>query len=667
MDFSAVNQIEGLQFIPVDKTKKPIPANWQKTAKQYDLSNVEGVGLVCGTLSGNVQAIDFDLKYDITGKLYEHFKRLVNENFPDLLKRMVVQKTKNGGFHWIFRCDTVEGNLKLASRFTSETEKQATYKATYDLEIDKHGDKEKAELIASKAAKNDKVRVLIETRGEGGQIVCWPTDGYEFIYQDVTTIQTISIEEKEFLFNIARQFHTAIEEFKPIYKEKKQLKGLTTFEDYNDRADVVKLLEDNGWSKIKTKGQKVLLKRPGQTAAATSGNYDYERKWFTVFTTSTEFEPQKAYLPYAVYAILECGGDYKEAAKKLYDLGYGERLEAQKEINQKTPSKVNPYDDDFSFVSDEKEYKEYLTKARAGTLPQGLTTGSKEMDRFFVFKEATFVIINGLDNVGKTAVIMFLALISACYHNWNWIMFCAENSTGFCIRRLMEFYWNKPLKKMNDLEYKEAYNFVTNHFTFINTDDDLFNYKDILNMVKKLLKKKKYHSVLIDPYNALKIEFTASSRLNTHEYHYEALSEMQQFKKKNKICIYLNTHAVTEAGRMTNKDGNIPAPRKSHVEGGGKVANKADDFLTIHRHIQDPENWMKTELHVRKIKETESGGQHTPEKNPIRLVMMKGGCGFTVDGEGLFSNPIEQWHQRNKQGQIFPDFNPITSPDEDPF
>jgi hypothetical protein len=46
---------------------------------------------------------------------------------------------------------------------------------------------------------------------------------------------------------------------------------------------------------------------------------------FSVFSTNTPFKVGKGYRPASVYAILECNGDLKAAARKLLDEGYGER------------------------------------------------------------------------------------------------------------------------------------------------------------------------------------------------------------------------------------------------------------------------------------------------------------------------------------------------------
>ena len=55
-------------------------------------------------------------------------------------------------------------------------------------------------------------------------------------------------------------------------------------------------------------------------------------------------------------------------------------------------------------------------------------------------------------------------------------------------------------------------------------------------------------------------------------------------------------------------------PMASDVEGGGKFVNRADDFFVVHRYSQHSTDWIYTDIHVRKIKELESGGRPTPSR-----------------------------------------------------
>jgi hypothetical protein len=361
-------------------------------------------------------------------------------------------------------------------------------------------------------------------------------------------------------------------------------------------------------------------------------------------------------LPYAVYAMLECNNNFSEASKKLYSEGFGDRIEVKRELNQETPSKVSLIDDDLSFLED--DFDEYLELARRDMLPKGLPTYIPKLDNHFLFKESDLVMVNGVDNVGKTIVIIFLQLLASLYHDWKWIIFSCENTNRSLHKRLMEFYWGKKIQQMNDVEFKVANEFVRNHFKFIKTDEDLYNYRDIINMVKKAMKKYKFHGGLIDPYNGLKIEITATSKLNTHEYHYEAISEIKQFGTKFNFSWYINNHAVTSALRTKGQDGFQVAPGKEDTEGGGKFSNKASSFMTIHRNTQHPTEWMITDLHVRKIKETETGGKVTPKGQPIRIVMRGNGCAFAEfagmnheEKPILGVDPIAEYHKNNKPKQ----------------
>lgn len=661
MNFQELNSIEDLKFMPVKANKQPIVKGWQTSTATHDLSRCEGIGLVCGRLSGGLEVIDVDEKYSLDGQLFAKYKRLIHTHDDKLLSKLVVQKTKGGGYHLIYRCSKISGNLKLANRPTTDEEKHQTFTKTYEAELSKSTEDDKAKTIAEKSAANDKVRVLLETRGEGGYIMCYPSEGYEIIHGDFYSITEITPDERDLLHNTARQLNEVFEELQaPKNTSTKKVKGISSFEDYNDRGDVVRLLESHGWKVVGQRGRKTIFLRPGQTTSHSSGNYDHDKKWFSVFTTSTEFDPQHAYMPYAVFAVLECNKNFSEASKKLYELGFGERDEPKEK--EKPPStriiqsRINPDVQDMSMFATPADYDTYLQQVIDGTLQMGLTTGSPELDKYFLFKRGNFVHTNGIDNVGKSEIVWWLLLIAAMYHGMRGIIFSSENTLGGFMRRMIQLYWGKPLHgdfAMNSHEYKVAKEFIEKHFLLIKAQEDLYNYKDIINLVKIALKTGEYHHGMIDPYNSLKIDLSGFSKLNTHEYHYEALSELKSFGQQNNFGWFINHHAVTSALRLKDAEKKYQiAPRKEDTEQGGKVANKADDFLTVHRITQHPTDWMITEIHVRKIKDTETGGRPTPIDEPVKFERYKGGYAYCerLEGGGRGVDPIAEWHYR--RGEI---------------
>jgi hypothetical protein len=652
MDFSGLNEIRGLKFMPVRANKMPIIKNWQQSTDVHNLSNCEAIGLVCGHLSGNIEVIDVDQKYSLDGRLFETYKNLVHSTDPTILSLLVVEKTKGGGFHLIYRCSKIAGNLKLANRHTTEEERKETYEKTYKSELLKSTPEDKSVKIATKASEGDTVRVLLETRGEGGYIMCAPSEGYDFIYGDFCSISEITPEQREVLFSCAMQLNEVFEERSHTrIKHPTTNTGLSPFDDYNQRGDVIALLQEHGWKVVKSKGSKTHMLRPGQSTAQTSGNFDHDKNWFSVFTTSTDFEPMHAYLPYAVFATLECNKDFSLASKKLFELGYGERKEQKKEVEKQStrqiPSRIEIASGDKNYFASPSDYDGYLQQVMDGTLQMGKTTGIPSLDNHFLFKHGNLVMINGIDNVGKTEGAWFLLLLSAMYHSWKIIVFSSENTIGAFVRRTMQLFLGMSLKDMTPEEFKFAKTFVEEHFKIIKAQEDLFNYKDILNLIKIARSEGHYDAALIDPYNSLKVDLSGFSKLNTHEYHYEALSEIKAYGQQTDFGFFITAHAVTAAIRMRDADRKYAiAPRKEDTEHGAKFPNKADDFITWHRITNHPTDWMISELHVRKIKDTETGGRVTPIDSPVKLQRYGAGYKYAewLEGGQMGIDPVEEWH-----------------------
>lgn len=288
-----------LSVIPTKEDKLPALPSWKpyqsKRIKEDEVealftgANVKGLAIICGAISGGLEVIDVDTKHDTTGSLWDELRGLIEDNLPELYSRLVIAQTKSGGYHIYYRCSSIAGNLKLATKLNRE--------------------------------------VLIETRGEGGYVIAPPSPGYKYIQGEPGNIPTITPEEREILFSISKSF-TELEEIKPKVNTTSSTTynstGLSPFEDYNQRGDIVAFLEIKGWKVVNEKGKRINLLRPGSTDSKTSGNYHTELKVLRVFSSSTEFSPDKGYNPSQVFSLLECNGDNKVTYRRLLELGYGE-------------------------------------------------------------------------------------------------------------------------------------------------------------------------------------------------------------------------------------------------------------------------------------------------------------------------------------------------------
>jgi hypothetical protein len=281
-------------------------ATIEELKAQFEHDKCKGLAVICGQVSSNLEVIDVDLKYDVSGNLWERLK----EAAP-IINDLYCVQTKSGGYHVYYRCEHIEGNMKLANRPATEQE----IKATPHL----------------------KEVVLIETRGEGGYVIAPPTEGYNKVNEFKLTV--ISINQREELLTACRSFNEVVQVHKPpIQTTVSNSFDTTPWDDYNNKSNVVELLERHGWKSIDVRGERTVMLRPGVTDSKSSGDYHHGLKLFKVFTTSSQFEPNKGYSPYAVYTILEHNGDYSKSAKQLIADGFGD---AAKSFDKKLLNKVN--------------------------------------------------------------------------------------------------------------------------------------------------------------------------------------------------------------------------------------------------------------------------------------------------------------------------------------
>jgi len=285
------------------------------------------------------------------------------------------------------------------------------------------------------------------------------------------------------------------------------------------------------------------------------------------------------------------------------------------------------HDGDMSFISSDDEDFRWIDDFSQGKIEIGLKTGDERFDKHFRYKKE-FVIINGHSNVGKTTSALYLIVNATIRHKWNWVLYSSENRTASIKMQLMQFASDKRISDMNYLERKAAYEWVNKHFTVI-SNNQVYSYSDLILFMEKILIQQPVDAIFIDPYNSLKLDMKGSN-IGVHDYHYESASSFLTFSKAKNVAVWLNTHAFTEAQRRKGADGLPVAPYAEDTEGGGKFVNRADCFLTIHRKVQSPDHNVRrlTEIHVRKVRETETGGYPTPIEEPYLMIMNTSQTGF---------------------------------------
>ena len=272
-------------------------------------------------------------------------------------------------------------------------------------------------------------------------------------------------------------------------------------------------------------------------------------------------------------------------------------------------------------IIDHRENDKFLELARLNEIPQGLGINNN-LDNNLRFKVGTFNIILGHANVGKTYWILWYFSALSKIHGKKHLIYAAENSVNGLKRNLIDLYGNKKIKEMTTEELEQNKAFIENHFDFID-HKKLLTVKEFMGGVQAV--NKKYDTIMIDPINS----FQREKGTNSHESDYETASKLRLYAKKFNTSIYVCMHASTEALRKVHPNNHdfegLPIPPSgADAEGGGKWINRCDDFITVHRYTQSEMKWMYTQIHVKKVKETETGGMPTFLTAPVEFRLDRG-------------------------------------------
>jgi len=322
----------GCSIIPIraDGTKKPAfewkqfmgtPAMRSQAEHWFTHNSQLGIGIVCGAVSGGLEMLELEGRAasgtDIDKIMSECENRGVISLLTSLMTDGYAEWTPSGGLHFLYRISDheVPGNTKVARRL-----------ATPEELIDKPG---------------DKIKVLAETRGEGGYLVVAPSGGTVHATGDswsvaaghLGVIPTISWDER---CKLHEAIHAALDEMPaapaaPVRPKLSTLLPATSDrpgDDFVIRGNWYDILLPHGWQVHHVAGGTTYWTRPGKEtrdghSATTGRSADGDRLY--VFSSATAFEPEMPYNKFAAYALLEHNSDYAAAARALGAMGFGKR------------------------------------------------------------------------------------------------------------------------------------------------------------------------------------------------------------------------------------------------------------------------------------------------------------------------------------------------------
>ncbi|MCY3024480.1 MAG: AAA family ATPase, partial [Planctomycetota bacterium] len=305
----------GLCTLPAKlREKRPALQSWKAYQERlpYEaevvrwFDSADAMCLVTGQVSGNLEMLDFDLG----GELFTAWYDRVLAADADLIRRLVIEQSPSGGWHVVYRCESpVSGNLKLAQRKQSVDGPDEVTIAGKSYKPRKDADGNWSVLLT-----------LIETRGEGGLFLCAPSPRYELLQGDFSELPVLTETERELLLEAAWSLNEQPPEPEiPPASPSAAVDGRPG-DDFNQRGDLRDVLRRHGWSMAKS-GDNEYWRRPGKTEGWSA---TLKNGVFYVFSSNAApFEPDKAYSPFSVLALLEHNGDFAQVAAALRSAGYG--------------------------------------------------------------------------------------------------------------------------------------------------------------------------------------------------------------------------------------------------------------------------------------------------------------------------------------------------------
>jgi len=304
----------GMQVIPIKKGEKE-PANIRNVhaliAKPIHDKNVDfyfnkrdvDIGII---LTDDMEFIDVDGKNK--AGLLKDFLSSLEQAWPDLFDKLVIDLTPNDGCHLIYRSEVVGGKAPLAKR-------PSQYQPVVLIErINKFNGKQYIKIS--------------------------PSAGYVLHQGNPLELPYLTAEERNWLGAFAASYNEVVipEVKKPdVIRENSPW---NVFNGQNNWQYILNQLIERNWTVHNELDHKITIKRPGNTSQTHSAVIYKDNNTLRLYTTSTEFEDGKSYTPFGVYALFYHDGNVGAASRALAAEGIGENITEEGQFWKKQGRKI---------------------------------------------------------------------------------------------------------------------------------------------------------------------------------------------------------------------------------------------------------------------------------------------------------------------------------------
>lgn len=276
-----------------------------------------------------------------------------------------------------------------------------------------------------------------------------------------------------------------------------------------------------------------------------------------------------------------------------------------------------------------EEFADDIEEMRESGLPRGETIGWASLDTFYTVPKGQWSVITGFSGSGKSTWLDNVYVQLANNSGWKFLICSPENQP---IKRhiagLMEIYVGKKFGTpsetspqfrdhwyMTENEHRIAYEFVCNHFYFINPPDTEFTVDGIIGIAAEVMANHfQFDGMVLDPYN--EIEHKRPLGMSETDYISTVLQKFRNFTRQLNIHFWFVAHptkpvrlAVKYQSTDLDQEAKKPIYQRAtlfDISGSAHWKSKCDFGLIIHRDAND--KTAPSIIEIEKVRFRENGG-----------------------------------------------------------
>ena len=315
-----------------------------------------------------------------------------------------------------------------------------------------------------------------------------------------------------------------------------------------------------------------------------------------------------------------------------------------------------------------RDEKDVYFKFRKKGLPEIPGLGFSQMfDKHLKVIPGMFTVVIASSNTGKTTFLLNKMIYMACKFGWKFALFTPEQDApseimgervplkafvidamisilvGRPVSEVKHFKLNgfgegKPVMPMTDSQYEAAFNFIDEHFIFLNPDSGDAAFASILGLGEYCVEKYGVNGIVVDPWNMVE------DSLGDYTEAADKFRQITQFRKRTGVGWWISNHVSKSGVGLKSAIGDDGLSRKMEsvptlydAKGGTEWNDMADYGIVLFRPKGEPETTVK----VDKIRFTPLCG----EVGELKLILNRANGRFYEPGlptwEPLIN--LEKW------------------------